>query len=280
MESLANPLRVLALDMEFSRLLPDSWGTESSPAEREAACQDVRIVAASCCCLEGTRVSNRVFRSLAPLHLNTNKVEEMAHFVLEKHEEGFVIVTWGGMAADFRVFCANIQDPQLKSRVRDLAKRHVDIALCILATSGMMVGLESCAAACLCDKGSGKETPSKELCELWQRGGADSLRVVRHVEDDAFVTARLYRFVVESQQVNPRTYTGFRKRVSMKSPVQPGGAWVAWETTRSDRTMVVPLPLSQGRPQDVAACRAIKRTFAWKPEPPFTVESCCAWADV
>ena len=282
MEHRRSPLPIFAaFDLEFDRPLPPSWGSEKTTIERRQNEQQVNIIAASVVEFNSFAPRTRTFRSLAPLAMSTSKIMSFAHHLLTLHEQGYAIVSWGGSASDFRMLCGKLEAyPDLVRDLKRLCMSHVDIPIAILAQHGMMVGLESCAAACLSDKGSGKETPSKKLCELWQRGGADSLRVVRHVEDDAFVTARLYRFIVESQRVDPRTYTGFRKRVSMKSTIQPGDAWAAWETTRSDRTMVVPLPLSRGRPQDVAACKAIKRTFAWKPEPPFTVESCCVWADV
>lgn len=272
------PVRVLAVDMEFDALLPDNWGIESGREERDSASSRIHIVASSCCSFEGTRVSNRVFRSLAPLHLGTDKVEEMARFILQKEREGFVVVTWGGMAADFRVLCSNIGDPNLREQVRELAKRHVDLALCILSSSGMMVGLESCAVACLVDKRGGKNTPSNELCAMWKQGGSQSLGVIRHVQEDALLTGRLYTFILESPALRPEGYTGFRKRVSIRSACLPGGAWVAWETQRSERTMVVPLVLRKGMLLSVRECGQVRGDFPWELKPPFTVESCCAWA--
>lgn len=271
------PLKFLSFDLEFSKLLPKTWGLEKDAEERQKACDGVDIIAAACCAFDGSRVRSWTFRSLAPLPLSQHKVDELVEFLLDKRRQGYLIVSWGGMASDFRVLCSRAS-PRLREPLREAALAHVDMALVVLAERGMMVGLESVCKACLQDKREGKQVPSSELAERWRSGGKESLTVLRHVEDDAFVTGRVYGFVLSTRGTSVTSHA-FRLPVKFEAEIPETSCWISWETRRSDRTMVVPLRTTGSRLATVEECReeAGRNTFPWDMKAPFTVEACCAW---
>ena len=275
--------KFVSFDLEFDNPLPQSWGTETSPEQRQQNDASVSIIAAAVFLSDGWNQSQRTFRSLAPLPLGQDKLAEFARFLLEMSARGFVVVTWGGAASDFRVLSSKLAfAPQLQAQIVRLCEDHVDIALSVLSEHGMMVGLESCCRAIQRNPSATKKETSKTLGELWKQGGKNSLRVLRHVQEDAIQTARVYGFVLSSRF--KRFQGSFcRPPVDPRIVVPQGKAWLVWNTKNSEKTMVVQLRVfSAGgwaRLSTVREAETISRSrsFPWQMKEPFTVESCLRW---
>lgn len=280
------PQKFLAFDLEYDRPLPPSWSRETSPDQRRENESDINIIAAACSMFDGLKTAARTFRSLAPLPMDVAKVEQLARFLVDKDEEGYVIVTWGGTASDFRLLASKVQDQDLKKRIVDCCLEHVDIPLAIMAQNGMMVGLEAVAKACLPDKKNGKTETSKEIAEAWRQGGQSSLQVIRHVADDALTTARLYGTIMASPNT-PFDQRNFPKAVRARHSIPRGSGWTIWENKKGDACIACKLDVTACLGKDMTThrlrtvweCKAYAQTrvFPWETMPPFSVDSCTAW---
>lgn len=285
MEHRRSPLPIFAaFDLEFDRPLPPSWGSEKTTIERRQNEQQVNIIAASVVEFNSFAPRTRTFRSLAPLPMSTSKIMSFAHHLLSLHEQGYAIVSWGGTASDFRMLCGKLEAyPELVRDLKRLCMSHVDIPIAILAQHGMMVGLESVAKACFRDKRDGKEESSKDLAEIWKQGGRQSLKVLRHVEEDALLTGRVFGFVMSTPRIR-FDGSSFAPPVNSCIKISPGTQWIAWHTKKHDKTMVVTMDVEAASRQGstiltVASSRALARTktFPWEIKAPFAVESCLSW---
>lgn len=153
-----------------------------------------------------------------PRPMPRKMVEEAVHFLVEKHRQGYTIVTWNGANFDFRVLAALVRShPTLCAEIADVARGHVDLAYLFLCRHGFMVGLDAAAQAIGMPPKlmSGKDAPA-----VWQNGSeADRKVVLEYVQWDAYSTLVVYDNVVSTGSL------AFRSRGHMQClpMVEAGG---------------------------------------------------------
>lgn len=166
----------LAFDLEFA-------GTEPLTA--------ALLCAASC----GSHDVPRLWRAstwgapMAPLD-----VDALVEYLWAAHARGTTLVTWGGVASDWRVLAARCSGGSTAARVRAMAVASVDLPLAAAATSGCLVGLAAAASAAgLRHKAP---TASAAVPALWAAGHCAA--VLDHVLADASTTAVVYAHLLHA----------------------------------------------------------------------------------
>jgi hypothetical protein len=119
-----------------------------------------------------------------------------------KAREGYTIVTWGGVGADFRLLASCV--PSAANAIVQLCLGHVDIPFMSASTQGMMMGLASASAALGLCKPSSDQIPA-----LW--ASPDRQRVLHHVSNDTFLTVEVVRSILKSKELSWITSRGIRR---------------------------------------------------------------------
>lgn len=114
-----------------------------------------------------------------------------------------MLVTWGGMSADFRMLCKEC--PQLRSTIQQLALHSIDVPFVSACHQGMMMSLSSAADGIGIQ---GKDTGvSKEVPEWWRAGLRQ--KVHEHVCTDVRLTMEVFLDICHRKSLVWKTQRGF-----------------------------------------------------------------------
>jgi hypothetical protein len=183
--------RFVAFDLEFDRLLPKTWSRESTASERARNACHVRILCGAAHGWDGYRPFRVAWSPAASADcLAPEQVDDIVAYLHGKFKRRFVLVTWGGTATDWRVLAQRSSAPEL---CKSLARRSVDVPLISAACLGVMMGLKNArldsSPPAAGAGGSSSKRDSSAVPDLWRSSRAD---VIRHVAEDARVTAQVY----------------------------------------------------------------------------------------
>jgi hypothetical protein len=135
--------------------------------------------------------------------LSEYTLANFVQFLMSKVNEGFCIVTWGGVGADFRHLCKLL--PGLASEIKTLCLNSVDVPFASGSSIGMMMGLGSAAQAL----GIGKKTnDSATIPSLWTSSRHE---VLQHVSTDTYLTVAVVRNAIAHNELHWITSRGIRK---------------------------------------------------------------------
>jgi hypothetical protein len=189
-------------------------------------------------------------------------------FLWNYFQKGYIVVTWGGTAFDFRVLYHGVTDPLYKNLIHFLCRRHVDVPLTGAATTGMMMGLSAAS------KGMGlgsKPFDSSRVPFLWsdRSSSMGQEAVLRQVWTDAALTTKVYN------QIFINAYIG----VPYTGSYRP---YLEWFTMcgkiRRFYTPYVACTPSTMRLWNVEECMAAPKPATPFPiNPNMTVEACTKW---
>lgn len=99
-------------------------------------------------------------------------------------QAGFVLVTWGGSASDFRMLMREC--PSAAERIRALALDSVDLPMCSCMSIGMMMGLNAACKALGLDLKDADASASVPV--QWSQGSSGRAAVLQHVCNDSYAT--------------------------------------------------------------------------------------------
>lgn len=195
--TIAAPWRnVVAFDLEFVGELPSTWSHELTEDAEARNARAVEILCAGIVSFGSTGIlRSKVIASPTTTCLQFVQVQQFIDHLRWFHDHGWTIVSWGGMASDFRVLhavCLRNSDLRRAAVVRQLALDHIDMPLCTATTQGHMMGL---AAACRAMGVPMEKGPddSRMISSYWAE---DRDRVLRHVLADAWSTVRVFDIAV------------------------------------------------------------------------------------
>lgn len=175
---------LVAFDLEMDGLLPEAWPTDGTSPVRVLCGATARLAAPA------SPPDVRLWHSGGGAPMAPEGACELVDHLWAASERGDVVVTWGGLASDWRVLAAECGQVSAAhaARCRALALRHVDVPFAAAATTGGMMGLR---AACL-GMGLAAKHPlaSASVPLLWRAGNYGF--VLHHVLSDAVATARVY----------------------------------------------------------------------------------------
>jgi len=249
-------MRILALDLEFDRMLPPTWSREPTAEARSANERDVRVTCASVIAFDGARWQTRLYHRDAPAPLERADCDALVEdLYLATARDGFLVVTWGGAAGDFRVLHANCSFAARPKLLQVLWDAHVDIPLVASAFSGCMPGLRATMHVYNPLVAKAPEA-SASAPLLWARGLAAT--VLSHVQLDAWNTAQVYTSAL-------RGNGAARERA------------VVYYETRAGRVVSWTAPRIGGRLPTVRECQAHVRSHGSRAAPPLDVASCVRW---
>lgn len=251
------PQPFITFDIEYDRLLK----TDSSDEAPKITC----IAAVTC---EGLYTFwhggyHEPSGSFSP-HMSEVQIRHFVDFLWTYYQKGYVIVTWGGTAFDFKILFNEVSDPTYKRLIHFLARHHVDIPLTSAATSGMMMGLSAVSKA----MGLGsKPYDSVQMPSLWTERNQEA--VLRQVWADAALTSKVYMQVFANGEFFHRSIGKYR----------PYLEWVALSgKTRRFYAPFVHLTDINVRLMTVEECIAAPRPITpFEPSPTMTVEACTRW---
>ena len=120
-------------------------------------------------------------------------VGDLIQYLVWEHYSGSMkVVTWNGLAFDFRVLHDEADTDADRYLCKALALSHIDLAFQMLCEKGFMCGLS--AAAMGLGVGDKTEGMSGALApEMWQETIEDQECVLQYVEQDARLTAQVAR---------------------------------------------------------------------------------------
>lgn len=130
--------------------------------------------------------------------MSTATLQNFVAYLANMHSEGYLIVSWGGVASDFRMLAKEL--PHVASDIQTMCLESVDIPFVSGTTMGMMMGL-SAAASTL-------GFPSKNssiVPDLWK---VNKPYVIEHVSADTFMTVAVVRNALQSKQLSWTTSKG------------------------------------------------------------------------
>lgn len=125
-----------------------------------------------------------------PLPMLPTEVCALVDFLWEAHTRGDTLVTWGGLASDWRVLTgeAGLVSAAHAHKCRVMARAHVDIAFAAATSMGGMMGLRAACAGMGLDA---KHPHASALVPfMWAMGFWPA--VLQHVSHDATMTACVY----------------------------------------------------------------------------------------
>jgi len=186
--------------------------------------------------------------------LSVSDARSIVRYLKRKAQSGYVVVTWGGTATDWRLLAEACSHPLYTEECKELALRAVDVPFLSLCATGYMFSLESAALA---NGLPNKSIASDTIPSLWE---CDRAAVVAHVMNDALMTACVYSACLQR--------------------AQDGRALMTWVTSRRGRRSVL-LP-TQTDADGTLALACIQDALSLPmPDVPFTPlttrETCTAW---
>lgn len=254
----------ITFDVEYDRLL------KSEDTQGDAELPRITCIAAVTCegCFTfwhgGYHERSGTFHS----HMNEQQIQHFVDFLWSYFQKGYIIVTWGGTAFDFRVLYHEVKDPFYKSLIHFLCRRHVDVPLTGAATAGMMMGLSAVS------RGMGlgsKPFDSSRVPFLWsdRSSSMGQEAVLRQVWTDAALTTKVYNQIFINGCVS----------VSFSGAYRPYLEWftMGGKIRRFYTPFAACTPTTM-RLWNVEECMvAPKPVTPFPPNPNMTVDACTKW---
>jgi hypothetical protein len=169
-----------AFDLEFTDLLPGL--DEDVPEHLHISCASIITTGSSWPQVWYERPTigeiPSDFMSRGTLGAFVDALQELVN-------SGFVIVTWGGSASDWKMLAKEV--PDRAAEIIEMTLQSVDVPMCTCMSIGMMMGLN---AACRALGFSLKDsTASENVPELWNKKTAEARsEVLQHVSNDSYAT--------------------------------------------------------------------------------------------
>jgi hypothetical protein len=133
--------------------------------------------------------------------MSEKTLHQFVEYLDIKARDGYTIVTWGGVGADFRLLASSV--PTAASAIAQLCLSHVDIPFMSASVQGMMMGLAAAASSLGLSKPSSEHIP-----ELW---ASERHRVLQHVSNDTLLTVEIVRSMLASKELSWITARGIRR---------------------------------------------------------------------
>lgn len=234
------PFPFVAFDLEMT---PAAWPGGS--VQRVLCAGTARVSAAGA-------METKVWQGAGPW-MYAADLCKLIDFLWAEHEAGVTVVTWSGLASDWRVMAAEVRaaSPAHADKCAVMARHHVDVAFAAASSLG---GMMSLSAAC-----AGMGLPAKHpyasasIPAMWAFGYRDM--VLRHVEADAVATAAVYAAM-------------FSKTCDGADPHTPT---LTWETKKGAMTQwYAPYTTRDGRRRLLTVHECLSRP---RPRPKFPVPS-------
>lgn len=181
--------KYIVFDLEFTKLLD---GND----------EDLHIACASS--MSSTEISPYLWYSqgangIAP-YMNKSTLFHFVNYLQSMQQAGYIIVTWGGTASDFRILAKEI--PEYAKLLVQLCLYHIDIPFCAASHIGMMMGL---SAACKGFNVEDKCSNSKDIPEIWK---TDKQKVLEHVSTDSALTLLVLQQIISTKSIRWLTQKG------------------------------------------------------------------------
>lgn len=252
----AGPGPFVAFDLEMSALLPVEWPADGSSPVRILCAASARVVPAAppvpaTFATPAARASapplpaalpppeTRVWHGAATPWMTPHDLCAFIDYLWAAHTRGEMIITWGGVASDWRVLAAEVRavSPAAAAKCVAMARQHIDIAFAAAASLGGMMGLRAaCAGMCL----EAKHPMASALVPvLWAMGQWPY--VLAHVTADAVATAAVYERMFHADTPTPQ---------------------LTWHTARgAAKTWYAPYVVERGAPRllTVQECLALPK---------------------
>lgn len=209
--------KFVAFDLEFTSLVPSHddarWGV------------DVHIACAATMTSEDTTPSVWFEKKdTISEYMGPEVLQQLINYLAYMASSGYTVVTWGGVAADFRMLAKEV--PHMRETILDLCMNSVDIPFASGSCTGIMMGLGAAASAL----GFASKMPSVNVPTLWT---VNKPAVLEHVSTDTFMTVMVTRSALLSRQLtwitskgHPRTwcpiqFSSVRECLQMAMPSTP-----------------------------------------------------------
>ena len=131
-------------------------------------------------------------------------VANMIYYLSAFQSRGYHIVTWNGLGFDFPVVA---EASGMWQECAELALGHVDIGFQMLCQLGFMCGLNTAAQA-MGDGGKTEGMSGALAPVMWAESADAQKKVLEYVEQDARITADLYKSVVQRRKMYWTTSRG------------------------------------------------------------------------
>jgi len=199
-------MKLLSFDLEISNEFEDEAGHPRS----------YREMGISCAAVLAEDSSVPVYWH-SPDRLSEQVVARMVDDLEDYVNNGYTLVTWNGLAFDFRTVAENAP-VEYFSRVCALARNHWDIMLQFVITKGYRLGLDACAKGCNVqtkkdlDGGHGENVP-----RLWREGRYEE--VLYYLGGDVETTMQVAKFVRDNRGFDWVSKSGRNNSVTLGRPL-------------------------------------------------------------
>jgi hypothetical protein len=142
-------------------------------------------------------------------------IQALIHQLWVYHQQGIVLVTWGGTSSDWPKLFLHATE-EYKPKVKEMALASVDIPLISAGANGMMMSLTSTAMGM--GLGARPACDSEDVPRLWNSGEVTKQHdVVKHVNWDAWACAALWDKLYSSCQFSRPALSWVTKRSGVRS---------------------------------------------------------------
>jgi len=169
-----------AFDLEFTDLLPGL--DEQVPEGLHISCASIITTGSA---WPQVWYESPVYGDVPNDYMSRKTLGAFVDALQDLVRNGFIIVTWGGSASDWKILAKEI--PDRAQELIDMTLQSVDVPMCTCMSIGMMMGLN---AACRALGFSLKTSDASEnIPELWNKRTLEArTEVLQHVSNDAYAT--------------------------------------------------------------------------------------------
>jgi hypothetical protein len=197
-------MKLAAFDLEIAKVLPD-W---------EQDLKHYRPLGISCAAVRLDDGREFIFQSTPEtIAISTEGCREIVAALNRLVEEDYTIVTWNGAGFDFDILAEESDD---RPGCAELARRHVDLMLIVVALRGHFLGLDA-AAAGMRVPGKLKQVRLRDgrvlngmtgamAPRLWQEGEREA--VLAYLSEDVRVTLEVAQAVAVQRRLFWRSKRG------------------------------------------------------------------------
>ena len=191
-------MRYVAFDIEIATTIPDA-------ADDWSRYRPFGISCAATILRSGDEETVRLWKGFRqpleeyyPEQMRPHEVINLVRYLNEKRRDGYQIVSWNGLGFDLDVIAEEVKAAEIRERVIDLALNHIDPAFHMFCVKGYMIGLQAAAEGCGFEgKLQEDGVEGARAAEFWAGTPEQQDLVLRYVEQDARMTADVYRYLME-----------------------------------------------------------------------------------
>ena len=144
----------------------------------------------------------------------------LASYLLQMHASRYIVVTWNGLAFDLDILAEECNSMTLRRLLAEMALEHTDIFFALLCETGFLVKLDAVAREMglsgKLDGVCGEDAPL-----MWAEDRKAQDTVLNYVGQDAYLTAELYRCVLDQQVLRWSTRSGRPKHCRWENGYVP-----------------------------------------------------------